>query len=373
MNHARGPRYIARVRAREILCVVGTRPEAIKMAPVVWALRARGDVRATLVATGQHRDLLRGALASLELEAEIDLDLMRERQTPVAVLARALDALEPVVRDRRPAALVVQGDTTSALAGALVGYHARVPVAHVEAGLRTYDHEHPFPEEGNRQLVDRLATWCFAPTAGARDNLLSEHIPHANVHVTGNTAVDAIEWAAARSTTRLPADTLLVTLHRRESFGDAMRAIVEGVLDFLDATPSARALVPIHPNESLRTALKEAVGDRSRLELIAPLPYVEFAGALATARLVLTDSGGIQEEAPSFGTPVLVARETTERPEALAESTNALVGRSRSGIATALHEAWARATDVKSTAPANPYGDGRSGERIARIMCGPAS
>ncbi|MFT3765368.1 MAG: UDP-N-acetylglucosamine 2-epimerase (non-hydrolyzing) [Minicystis sp.] len=203
--------------------IIGTRPEAIKMAPIVRALAAAGDFEPVLVSTGQHRELLESALRPLELAPDHDLEVMTPGQTPSGVTARVLDRLPPLLDRIQPSVLLVQGDTTTAFAAALAAYYQRIPVGHVEAGLRTYDHEHPFPEEANRQLVDRLCTWCFAPTDLSRDNLLAERIAPERVLVTGNTAVDALLWAVSRSRERCPEDTVLITLHRRESFGEPLR------------------------------------------------------------------------------------------------------------------------------------------------------
>jgi len=342
------------------------------MAPVHRALRAMTGLEPVLVSTGQHRELLASALAPFDLAPDHDLTVMTEGQSPNQVAARVLERLPPLLEELGPDVLLVQGDTTTALAAALAAYHLGLPVGHVEAGLRTYDHAHPFPEEGNRQLVDRLCRWCFAPTEAARANLLAERIDPAAVHVTGNTAVDAVLWAlerAGRSEERDP--YLLVTLHRRESFGDPLKALIGAVADFLAAEPEAMALWPVHPNPNVSRAVEEAFAGSDRVRLTAPLGYLDFARALAGCRLVLTDSGGVQEEGPSLGKTVLVARETTERPEALAEGKNRLVGRDRGAVARALAEAW-REEPYRGPLPApNPYGDGRAGERIAEILATP--
>jgi UDP-N-acetylglucosamine 2-epimerase (non-hydrolysing) len=348
--------------------IVGTRPEAIKMAPIVRALARGGGLEPVLISTGQHRELLESALRPLELTPDHDLEIMTPGQTPSGVTARVLDRLPPLLERLRPAVLLVQGDTTTAFAAALAAYYQRIPVGHVEAGLRTYDHEHPFPEEANRQLVDRLCRWCFAPTALSRDNLLSERIAEERVLVTGNTAVDSLLWAVPRSRERCPEGTVLITLHRRESFGDPLRAIALGLRDFLEATPDARALWPVHPNPNVARILDEILGTCPRLTRTAPLEYVSFTGVLSSCRFVLTDSGGLQEEAPSLGKTVLIARETTERPEALAGGKNRLTGRTREGVREALATAWGEPAYAGELPAPNPYGDGRSGERIAEVL-----
>lgn len=352
--------------------IVGTRPEAIKMAPVVRALRASGDYQPILISTGQHRELLESALRPLELTPDHDLEVMLPRQTPSGVTALVLERLPPLLDRLCPDVLLVQGDTTTAFAAALAAYYQHVPVGHVEAGLRTYDHEHPFPEEANRQLVDRLCTWCFAPTTLARDNLLSERIAPERVLVTGNTAVDALLWAVERaaqgSDARCPADTVLITLHRRESFGEPLREIALGLRDFLEGTPEARALWPLHPNPGVARVFDELLGDCPRLTRAAPMDYVPFTGVLASCRFVLTDSGGLQEEAPSLGKIVLIARETTERPEALAGGRSRLAGRTRAGVRDALAAAWREPPYAGPLPAPNPYGDGRAAERIVEAL-----
>jgi UDP-N-acetylglucosamine 2-epimerase (non-hydrolysing) len=350
-----------------VALIVGTRPEAVKMAPVHRALRRTG-LQPVLISTGQHRELLDTAFAPLDLAPDHELAVMTEGQTLNEIAARVLERLPSLLERLRPAALLVQGDTTTSLAAALCAYHLHVPVGHVEAGLRTYDHDHPFPEEANRQLSDRLCRWCFAPTEGARRNLLSERIDPAVIHITGNTAVDSLLWMLERSEAEMGEPYLLVTLHRRESFGEPLRALAGAVRDFLDRTPEATALWPVHPNPNVARVAEELMAGTGRVRLVEPIGYAAFARALAGCRIVLTDSGGIQEEAPSLGKTVLVARETTERPEALEGGRNRLVGRDRDTVARALAEAW-REEPYSGPLPApNPYGDGRAGERIAEIL-----
>jgi UDP-N-acetylglucosamine 2-epimerase (non-hydrolysing) len=285
------------------------------------------------------------------------------------VAAKVLDELSPVLASDSPAAVLVQGDTTTALAGALAAYYHQIPVGHVEAGLRTHDLDHPFPEEGNRQLVDRLCRWCFAPTSEAQENLLRENIPGGRIQVTGNTGIDALFDVLRR--TPLPTATdpyVLVTLHRRESFGPPMRDIVGGLTDFLSTTPSARVVWPVHPNPALAELLGATSHVSDRLTLLPPRDYSGFVGLMAGCRLILTDSGGVQEEAPSLGKRVLVARETTERPEAVASGQNRLIGRTRGRVTEELKRAWSEpAYDGPIPAP-NPFGDGRAAGRIVSTL-----
>lgn len=355
---------------RRVAVVVGTRPEAIKMAPVQRALAQASDFKPILVSSGQHRELLHGALSSLELRADVDFSVMQPGQTLNTVLARVVEGFDRLWQADRPDVVLVQGDTTTAFGAAVAAYHLRIPVGHVEAGLRTWDHDNPFPEEANRQLIARLATWSFAPTEGARENLLAERVAAERIHVTGNTAVDALLWAVARSPARIAPGTLLVTLHRRESFGAPLEAILRGIRDFLEATPGARALWPVHPNPEVRRVAEACLSGLDRFERCDPFEYLPFAGVLASARLVVSDSGGIQEEAPSLGKRVLVARETTERPEAVEIGWNRLVGRTREGVREALLEAWARPEWTGAVPAPNPYGDGRAADRIVAALRG---
>jgi UDP-N-acetylglucosamine 2-epimerase (non-hydrolysing) len=322
-----------------------------------------------LISTGQHRELLETALKPLGLAPDHELAVMTEGQTLNEIAARVLERLSPLLERVRPAALLIQGDTTTSLAAALCAYNLHIPVGHVEAGLRSYDHEHPFPEEANRQLADRLCRWCFAPTELARQNLLSERIDPAAIHVTGNTAVDSLLWILEKEGESEAGEPyLLVTLHRRESFGEPLRALAGAVRDFLERTPDSTALWPVHPNPNVARVAEELLAGVERVRLVEPMGYAGFARALASCRIVLTDSGGIQEEAPSLGKVVLVARETTERPEALEGGRNRLVGRDRETVARALAEAWREPPYVGSLPAPNPYGDGRAGERIAEIL-----
>jgi len=352
----------------EIALVVGTRPEAVKMAPVYWALQSCEGFDPVLISTGQHRELLQTAFEPLELVPDHNLAVMTRNQTSAEVIARVLDRLTSLLQEISPAALLTQGDTTSVLSASMAAYFMHIPVGHVEAGLRTYDHAHPFPEEANRQLVDRISRWCFGPTRGSCDNLRAERIDEDRIFETGNTAVDAILRARERSSFRCEDDTLLITLHRRESFGEPLIEILSGICDFLEATPAARALWPVHPNPRVQEAISHMAGRTERISCVDPMDYLDFAGAIGSCRLILSDSGGVQEEAPSLGRRVLVAREHTERPDALAEGLNRLVGRTRAGVRDALLEYWELPRYAGSLPAPNPFGDGRSGERIVEIL-----
>lgn len=360
----RGSRSVSYRRSLlPVLVVVGTRPEAIKLAPVVRALAAEPGLCPVLLSTGQHTDLLDSALTAFGLTPAHSFGVMTAGQTPTAVAARVLDRLPAVLADVRPAAVLVQGDTTTALAAGLAAFYAGVPVGHVEAGLRTHDLANPFPEEANRQLLGRLARWHFAPTAAAADNLRAEGVT-GGVSVVGNTGVDALLDVVGRDDPE--PGGVLVTLHRRESFGEPLRAVLAGLVDFLAATPDATALWPVHPNPAVGAASAEFA--HPRLMLTEPKGYAEFARLMAGCRLILTDSGGVQEEAPSLGKRVLVARDTTERPEAVAAGLNRLVGRDRGRVAAELARAWAEPPYAGPLPAPNPYGDGKAAGRIAAAL-----
>jgi len=352
-----------------IAVVVGTRPEAIKMAPVYRALAERHGFAPVLVSTGQHADLSRTALSCFGLTPDRELGVMAPGQSLSATAARILESFATVVEELRPAAVLVQGDTTTALAAGLAAYYAQVPVGHVEAGLRTYDLENPFPEEANRQLVDRISTWCFAPTDGSKSNLIAERVDPARIHVTGNTGIDALLWALERVAPERASEAfVLLTLHRRESFGEPLEEVLAGVLDFLKAVPDARLLWPIHPNPTVTATARRLLNGNPQVEMVAPQDYLTFATCLATCRVILTDSGGIQEECPSLGKRVLIARETTERPEAVATGQNRLIGRSRQRVFEELCRAWNEPAYAGPIPAPNPYGDGQASQRIVDLL-----
>jgi len=349
--------------------IIGTRPEAIKMAPVYLAAREHPSVNALLLATGQHRALVQTALEPFGLTPDLDLEVMSPGQTPNDVLSRVLTRLAPVLEERKPDAILVQGDTTTTLAAALCAYHLRIPVGHVEAGLRTYDHNNPFPEEGNRQMVSRIATWSFAPTTASQQNLLQEKIEPGRIHVTGNTAVDALVHILRKDQPPpLAGRYILMTLHRRESFGEPLQDILLGVRDFLEAVPEAQLVWPVHPNPAVMKTADEVMHGLPRVRRVEPVPYDTFANFLRHAAFVITDSGGIQEEGPSLGKTVLIARDATERPEALASGQNRLMGRQRKDITAAMHQAWREPAYVGPIPAPSPYGDGQSAKRIVELV-----
>jgi UDP-N-acetylglucosamine 2-epimerase (non-hydrolysing) len=365
-----------------ILTVFGTRPEAIKLFPVVAALKAHGGTEVRTCVTAQHRGLLDQVLAIAGLVPDVDLDIMEPGQTLDRLTARLLTGLGEVMDREKPDRVIVQGDTTTVMTAALVAYYRKIPVSHVEAGLRSGDIYQPWPEEINRRVVAPIADQHFAPTDTAAQALLKENIDPATVHVTGNTVIDALHWTNAR----IAADPslaagldgiaarfagkrlILVTTHRRENFGGGMEAIARALGRLADRGDTA-ILFPMHPNPNVAVAMDAILGQRDNIARIEPLDYPHFIRALEMAEIVLTDSGGVQEEAPALGKPVLVMRETTERPEGVAAGTAKLVGtdsdRIVSEISTLLDVPQAYSAMARAH---NPFGDGHAAERIARIV-----
>ncbi|QJU58650.1 UDP-N-acetylglucosamine 2-epimerase (non-hydrolyzing) [Sphingomonas sp. AP4-R1] len=353
-----------------VAVIIGTRPEAIKLASVVHALRPFPGLAIRIIVTGQHRELLDQAMAEVNLVADEDLDLMSPGQALPELAGRCLIALSESFARERPDYVIGQGDTTSAWAAAQAAHLIRIPFGHVEAGLRSGAHDTPFPEEMNRRIISLIARHHFCPTVAAAANLRRESVPADHVHVTGNTVIDTLIGMAATLPPRATeADrTVLVTVHRRENVG-ALPAIAAAITALLDCLPGLRVRWPIHPNPRLAPAIHAALGRHPRVELGPPLPYRAFVHAMRDARLILTDSGGVQEEAPTLGTPVLVLRTETERPEAVLAGASRLVGTDPHLIVRAAIEliedgaAHARMTNIPS-----PYGDGRAGERIAAVV-----
>ncbi len=368
----------------KVLAVFGTRPEAIKLAPVVRALEADPEIAVRVCVTGQHREMLAQVMEVFGLRADHDLALMTPGQGLSGLMAGALAALDPVIAAEAPDRVLVHGDTTTALAAALAAFHRRVPVGHVEAGLRTGDLARPWPEEMNRRAIDAMADHLYAPTPRARDALLAEGLGARRIVVTGNTVIDALALARRR----LAADpvglvpeslrdivdgggpVVLVTGHRRESFGAGFEGICEA-LARLAARGDATVIYPVHLNPAVQGPVRARLSGLPRMHLIDPLPYLPFVWLLERAHLVLTDSGGVQEEAPSLGTPVLVMRSVTERPEAVAAGTARLVGTDPDAIVGAAAGLLDHAAERRRIARiANPYGDGQAAERIRSAVAG---
>jgi UDP-N-acetylglucosamine 2-epimerase len=365
------------------LSIIGTRPEAIKMAPVIGELRRRREqFRCIVCSTGQHREMLRQVTDLFGFQCDVDLDLMTPNQTLAGITARLFESLDRVLVEQRPDWVLVQGDTTTAFVAATVAYYHRVKVGHIEAGLRTGDKWRPFPEEVNRRFVDVVADLYFAPTAFSREALLREHTAAASIHVTGNTVVDAVleiskrpyDWSAGPlAKVHRDYPIVLITAHRRESFGPAFREMCIAIRELAQrhAHRDVQFVYPVHLNPNVRAPVQEILSGLSNLQLLAPIDYHSLIQLLKHSTLVLTDSGGIQEEAPAFGVPVLVMRDTTERPEGVEAGVARLVGTSHEAIvreaSRLLSDAGARQA---MRCAANPYGDGHAAERIAQILLG---
>lgn len=363
--------------SKKILLVFGTRPEAIKMCPLVLELARRPVFRPVVCVTGQHREMLDQVLECFGVVPDYDLAIMQPGQTLFDITTRILNGLRPILEQEKPDAVLVHGDTSTAFAAGLAAFYLQLPIGHVEAGLRTYNIASPFPEEFNRQAVDAFSHWYFAPTQTARQNLLQENKDPKKIFVTGNTSIDALhqtvrtgythpdlDWARANG-----ARFVLLTAHRRENLGTPMRHIFQGIRRVLDEHPEVRVLYPIHKNPLVRQTAQEVFGDESRLRLIEPLDVLDFHNFMAAADLILTDSGGIQEEAPALGKPVLVLRDTTERPEGVAAGTLQLVGTTEEGVYTAFRTLLDDpAVYHRMSRAANPYGDGTASRQIADIL-----
>lgn len=372
-----------RVRPYKVAVVIGTRPEAIKLFPVIHALAREPDFKPLVILTAQHRDMLDQVMEIAAIKADLDLDIMRPGQTLTSVTISALGALTPALTELRPDIVVVQGDTTTAFVGALAAFYARTPVVHVEAGLRSGQKYAPFPEEINRCLVDVLADVLLPPTERARANLLKDGYPADRIHVTGNTVVDALLWIRARLEgdpdlrssieAGLPRRSerkrlVLVTSHRRENFDAGIISICDG-LRRLAARGDVQIVFPVHPNPNVREPVHNALGGVPGIELVQPLNYLQFVSLMMGAALIITDSGGVQEEAPALGIPVLVMRDTTERPEGIEAGTARLVGPNGDRILAEANALLDDADAYRAMAQAhNPFGDGKSAGRIATIL-----
>ncbi len=363
-------RKVRRVTLKKVVCTIGTRPEAVKMAPVIDALNAAPWADCRVLLTAQHRELVDETLAFFGIVPDIDLDAMRPGQSLVDLTARLLGTISESLASEAPDLVLAQGDTTTVLATALSCFYLKIPFGHVEAGLRTGRLNAPFPEEGNRLIAGRLSTIHFAPTAKARDNLLREGVDAASILVTGNTVIDAL-LATSRRAIPIGIDlepssrVVLVTAHRRDSFGRPLRRICRAVSEILRRHPDVEVLWPLHPNPAVRPVVEELLGDHPRARLCDPLPYGAFVAAMKRSHLILTDSGGVQEEAPALGKPVLVLRSESERPEAIEAGIARLVGTDPRAI---VNEADRLLSDPQAYAAmargASPYGDGRSAARV---------
>lgn len=359
----------------KLMVVLGTRPEAIKLAPVILKAREQpARFETVVVATGQHRQMLDQILGPFGIRPDVDLDIMRPDQSLCHVTTAALEGLYQAIGEHRPDWLVVQGDTSTTFAGALAAFYHRVPVAHVEAGLRTFDRQQPWPEEANRCLTAQVTDLHFPPTERARQNLLREGIAEERIQVTGNTAIDALLLSLDRARDRdQRADplrrTILLTAHRRENHGAPMESICRAVLRLLETFPDLDVVYPVHMSPRVRRTVLPMLGDHPRVELVDPMDYEPFILAMDRAHLILTDSGGVQEEAPSLGKPVLVLRETTERPEAAEAGVARVVGTDEDDIVREVELLLRDEAEYeRMSAAVNPYGDGRASERILQAL-----
>ena len=361
---------------KKVMCVFGPRPEAIKMAPVVKAIEENENLQSIVTVTAQHREMLDQVLQLFQIKPDFDLNLMKKNQTLTDITAGVLHGLEEILRQEQPDLVLVHGDTTTTFAATLAAFYQQIPVGHVEAGLRSGNMYSPYPEEANRKLTGVMTTLHFSPTPEARQNLLRENANDANIFVTGNTVIDALlstvkpqyqfADAALQEVMDSPAQKVLITAHRRENQGEPMAHIFQAVRRLHETLPEVQFIFPIHKNPKVRELAARILGDLERVHIIEPLDYEPFANAMARVDLILTDSGGLQEEAPALGKPVLVLRDTTERPEAVTAGTVELVGTDEDLI---YNTALTLLTDAnayhKMANAVNPYGDGKASGRIS--------
>jgi len=362
----------------KILVLFGTRPEAIKLAPVIHELKKR-NFQAVVVSSSQHKELLKPFLKMLDIQADFDLQVMKKNQTPNEVCSRVLAKIDKILAEEKPDLILVQGDTTTALAGALAGFNRQISIGHVEAGLRSGNLYSPFPEEMNRRLISQIANLHFAATERNRRNLLAEDVASDKIFVSGNTVVDALEYILENLTPgneirELIEKTdglkrILLTTHRRESFGAKMSGNLKVLREFVEKRKNVCLFFPVHPNPNVRDVTNEILAGCERIFLLEPLNYKDFVALMKSVWLIVSDSGGIQEEAPSLGKPLLVLRENTERPEAIRAGVAKLVGGNPSTLKRMLDENYAIDTWIRSVKEvANPFGDGRAAKRIVKVI-----
>lgn len=359
---------------KKILCVIGTRPEAIKMAPIIIALKEQEWVEVRVLATAQHRDMLDQTLANFSIVPDVDLNIMQPNQSLSTLTGRLLLEIEKVLLAEKPDAVLAQGDTTTVLTASLASFYAGIPFGHVEAGLRTGDISSPFPEEANRVMTGMLAYWHFAPTSSATENLLAERTPANRVFLTGNTVIDALYYTAGKnqplSVSLDPSKRMiLVTAHRRENFGKPFVCICTAIKELAVNNPDVEILFPVHPNPNISSVAYQLLGGIANLHLIKPLGYQQFVAAMKRAFFIISDSGGVQEEAPALGKPVLVMRESSERPEAIFAGCSRLVGTEVGLIVREAEKLLNNPDEYKKMAVGvSPYGDGNSASRIVGIL-----
>ena len=361
----------------KIMVVFGTRPEAIKMAPLVLELQKQRETIETItVVTAQHRQMLDQVLETFNIVPDYDLDIMGKSQTLLEITSKILNQLDPVIKKEKPDMVLVHGDTTTTFAASLVAFYNQVRIGHVEAGLRTFDKYSPYPEEMNRQMTDDLADLYFVPTGESKANLLIENHPESAIVVTGNTAIDALKLTVQEDYHHEVLDQLdpakkviLVTMHRRENQGQPMRAVFGALREMVDQEPTIEVVYPVHLSPAVQEAANDLLGDHDRIHLIAPLDVLDFHNLASRSYFIMSDSGGVQEEAPSLGKPVLVLRDTTERPEGVKAGTLKLVGTDPAVVKTMMTELLTNESLYLQMANArNPYGDGKASERIVQAI-----
>ncbi len=369
------PNFTMPETTHRICIVLGTRPEAIKLAPVIQQFKKSPSFDTQVILTGQHREMVEQVMRMFDLKADRDLAIMQHQQTLTDITCRSLQGLEDLFKELQPKIVLVQGDTTTAFAAALAAFYQKIPVGHVEAGLRTDDVFNPYPEEANRRLISQITRLHFAPTELAAENLVRSGVL-GEIHRTGNTVIDALlSVAKGEPECKIPNldwskyRTILATVHRRENWGEPLQGIGHAFLQILEQFPDTALLLPLHKNPTVREPLQALLGNHPRVFLTEPLDYTELVGAIQRCHLILTDSGGLQEEAPSLGKPVLVLRETTERPEAISGGTAKLVGTDYDIIATAAADLLSNSDAYNAMAMAiNPFGDGLAAARILKIV-----
>lgn len=362
---------------KKVMLVFGTRPEAIKMCPLVKELKTRENIETIVCVTGQHRQMLNQVLEVFSIVPDYDLSIMKDNQTLFDVTTNILNRIKEVLEESKPDIVLVHGDTSTTFVTALACFYLKIPVGHVEAGLRTYNIYSPYPEEFNRQAVGIIAKYNFAPTELSKDNLLKEGKEPTSIYVTGNTAIDALKTTVREDYTNEQlkwaegSRLIMITAHRRENLGEPMRNMFRAIKRIVDEHPDIKAIYPIHMNPVVREAANEILGDCDRIRIIEPLEVIDFHNFLSRSYLILTDSGGIQEEAPSLGKPVLVMRDTTERPEGIAAGTLKLVGTDEENIYRTFKLLLEDEIEYEKMSHAsNPYGDGYASKRIADILVG---
>jgi len=355
----------------KVMTIFGTRPEAIKMAPLVKELESRKEIECIVCVTAQHREMLDQVLNIFDIKPKYDLNIMKSGQTLTEITSRVLTGLNEIIREEQPNIILVHGDTTTTFAGALAAFYNQVDIGHVEAGLRTYDKYSPFPEEMNRQMVDRMTDMFFAPTEVSKNNLLKEDIKEDKIYITGNTAIDAMKYTVSDDYKHELFDWIggdkfiLLTAHRRENLGDPMYNIFRAIKKIVEENKDVKVIYPIHMNPRIRQIADEVIGNEDRIRIIEPLEVIDFHNFINKSYLILTDSGGIQEEAPSLGKPVLVLRNTTERPEGIAAGTLKLVGTDEDTIIIEATKLLKNKEEYnKMSKASNPYGDGTASIQI---------